>query len=474
MDLHSNPQSADSNRTDVEVAPSIQTRRNFMQILSAAAFGSSVAGKLGSALTSDAPEYSQTITALTSHFEIDEKIRALGKPDKTHLAAIKKIADSFSVVNDVPTISQSVLRQTADAFIAEQRKKLYSLLDQRQAIVEQLHNNRSSLLKFIQEFLPGEDVDLGRLSTALGNENANVSLAKIQDEIKRENNELHEYLAEVWQKITEAAKSTPLRYDRSDGTSIYRKEDGGFSLNEKDCHRVNYSSFEKIVSLKNWSFSPEIYQKMPVLPNPRSLHCEHDALERELYKFIGKKVDGLLDSGGIPASLMPDLVVIRLNPLLLDESVRGSRYLEVLNNYSDIGIAEQSGGELGKLAQSPRITIAHEMFSLLKDIIDFDQLSTERRFSFFKRLQSGYTDSWAGPFAAQKNRRIIHEAAAESVHELICEGKLFFNNYPILDINQFKDIVRLFKNTPQFSEMLLSIYDRTLVKGIDMGLLMRI
>jgi hypothetical protein len=24
------------------------------------------------------------------------------------------------------------------------------------------------------------------------------------------------------------------------------------------------------------------------------------------------------------------------------------------------------------------------------------------RFSFFKRLQSGYTDSWKGPFAAQK------------------------------------------------------------------------
>jgi hypothetical protein len=100
------------------------------------------------------------------------------------------------------------------------------------------------------------------------------------------------------------------------------------------------------------------------------------------------------------------------------------------------------------------------------------KFSTERRFSFFSRLKSGHTGSWEGPFASEKNRRIIHEAASESVHELIREGKLFFNNYPILDINQFKDIARLFKNTPRFSEMLLSIYDRTLFKGVDMGYLM--
>ena len=73
-----------------------------------------------------------------------QQIGVLGNPNKTYLAARQKIADSFSVVNEVPTISQSVLRETADAFLAEQRKKLYSLLDQRQAIVEQLHNNRSS------------------------------------------------------------------------------------------------------------------------------------------------------------------------------------------------------------------------------------------------------------------------------------------------------------------------------------------
>jgi hypothetical protein len=192
-----------------------------------------------------------------------------------------------------------------------------------------------------------------------------------------------------------------------------------------------------------------------------------------LFKYLCAEVEKLLDAGEIGVDRLSDFLTVRLNPLLIDDSLRGRRYLEILRSYTNDELAFQHGSRLAALVQSPRETIACEVLHMLIGCLDFEQLASEKSPTLFRLFQRRALSTWEGPFAKERNRRIIYEAAGESVRELIREGRFFFNNYPILNIDQFQGIARSFRYDPRFSETVLSIYDRTLLKGIDMGALLR-
>ncbi len=483
MNPKSEPQPNTNPALDSQFNLPTTTRRSFLQALSTALIANSAAGELASVVVdgtsvptiSTLPaQFSVVIDALKQNFEIDKKIRALGDPHRVFLLVRGKIADEFEIIDGEPQLSLSSLEQGAESTLRGMREGLHKLLDERLNVIMQLHANRNVLSEFVKQASPDKEFDLGRFSSALTDKNSSAHPDVIRHEIRRENQVLELFAQEGWKAASDGAKYKTNRYDRSDGTSIYRKADGGFSLNQKDCASFDYSAARERVSLTDWSFSPEMYQKLPALPNPRSLNCEHEPLKRELFKYLCAEVEKLLDAGEIGVDRLSDFLTIRLNPLLIDDSMRGQRYLEILRGYTHDELAAQPESRLATLAQSPRETIASETLHMMIGCVDFEQLASEKRFELFRLFQRRALGSWEGPFAKERNRRIIHEAAGESVRELIREGKLFFNDYPILSVDQFKDVASSFRHTPQFSETMLSIYDRTLVKGIDMGFLMRI
>jgi hypothetical protein len=482
MNPKSAPQPVTRQALDNEANISAPTRRSFLQIFGAAFITNSAAGELASAVADEASvptistlssQFSVVIDALKRNFEIEKKVRSLGDPHRVFLLVRGKIADEFEIIDGEPKLNLSSLEQSAESVLREMRGGLHTLLEERQNVIMQLHTHRDLLSEFVKQACPDKEFDLGRFSGALTDKNSDAHTDVIRHEIGRENQELKLFAQEGWKAASDGAKYTTNRYDRSDGTSIYRKADGGFSLNQKDCASFNRSSEKERVSLTDWSFSPEMYQKLPAPPNPRSLNCEHEPLERELFKYLCAEVEKLLDAGEIGVDRLSDFLTVRLNPLLIDDSLRGRRYLEILRSYTNDELAFQHGSRLAALVQSPRETIACEVLHMLIGCLDFEQLASEKSPTLFRLFQRRALSTWEGPFAKERNRRIIYEAAGESVRELIREGRFFFNNYPILNIDQFQGIARSFRYDPRFSETVLSIYDRTLLKGIDMGALLR-
>jgi hypothetical protein len=448
--------------------------------MSALLLANSGAGELTSAVTAGTtspslsaltPEISKVMGALQRNFEIEKQIKSLGDAHRVFQLVRGKIADEFTIIDGVPKLNPGSLERCAGMTVRGLRDTLFSLLEERKGVIMELHTNRDTVSQIVKQVCV--DFDLGRLSNALSDRNAHAPGEAILREIERENGELEQFTQEGWEAASAGAKYSTNRYEAGDGRFIYRKADGGFSLHQKECATYDSLGSQKRPELAEWSFSPEMYQRMPVIPDSRSLHCEHEPLEQLMLKYLGQEVERLLDVGAIGLDRAPDFLTIRLNPLLSECSMRGRRYLEILRGYTSDELSEQPESRLAQLALSPRVTIASETLRMMISCLNSELLSSERHFQFLDLFRGRSLGSWVGPFAKEKNRRIIHEAAGESTRELIREGKLFFNNYPILSLNQFRDIARSFSSTPSFAETMLSIYDRTLVKGIDMGLLMQ-
>jgi hypothetical protein len=470
------------------LAHSSLPRRDFLRQLSALLSSGSKVSRLAAVIEqTSAPAADTAIErfreikdVIEQYISSDIAIRKRIDPFKLFHLARQVIAKEFVIDEDIVTIGRGRAERVVAELLRDEQVFLSDALDIRSTSLAYLHANRATLVDFVENlFGKSELIDLGHLSAALAHENINVDSETIRRIVSSENNEIRYLFNESLVGVSNAAINTTNLYETPNGVKIYRQMDQSFKLSadkkrDEAYRKANKNKLAHISLPENaHMYSPEMYRYSALPPSRFSLQVEHPRFQNELYKVFNSRMEELFAREQIPLAIRNLFAKCQIDSILSPASEKAKSYLALLEYlHDDIPAEYLIGRPLMKWILNPRATLAAEVitpYAALMGKINFDSLKETSSFFGIEFKNHTLTSFWLGPFKQQKESKIFHDLLGESVSELIRENKLFFCNLPIANLAQFKNYSTVDRFSSHFAEMFLPVFDRMLLKKVNIN-----